>query len=348
MNISINRNVGKMDEKLLIEVIDGLLKYKLGFIRSTKKFKSMKHNKDILPSLEEKFKMILDCFNKFQKVVYDIQGIGDQGSDMLIRFGQKNFDKYIAMQIKSYTDIEKDDYLDKLRLQYADTCSNFGEKLLHYYILLCTDDEEHQNKIRQINNKFSKITDVTVIDSKYMITFIQHSQFRIMAYVEYLAKIDDVVYKNAIKVTDDLTPTEISIILSMVYNFIEYGKRKYSSKYIFDDQFIKELFLKIPDREREYYFVDDSYESGSKQFYKKNLNRKLEDRINIDLEYLEDNYFWINNSTGEYEIDVKYFKPLISIMLDSQIRYEYEKADLLKFVFNLLRVSDRYNLKIEI
>jgi hypothetical protein len=36
-----------MDEQLLTEVIDGLLRYKQSSIKSTKIFRSMKHNKDL-------------------------------------------------------------------------------------------------------------------------------------------------------------------------------------------------------------------------------------------------------------------------------------------------------------
>jgi len=338
-----------MDEQLLIEVIDGLLRYKQNTIKSTEVFKSMKHNKNLCPAVDKISKSILDCFNKYQKVVYDIQGIGDRGSDILIRFGQKNFDKYIVMQIKSYDDLEKDIYLSKLRLQFDDASDEYGEKLVHYYILLCTDEEKHKNKIRQINNKFSKKTNVTVIEPTYMISFLTHSQLRINAFVEYLTKKEDIVYKNALRVINELTPTEIAIVLSLSFDVIEYGTRIFNKERILNDSFILETSSKTPDYERNYYFRDYEYfDEDYISELKKVLNRKIEDRISNDLDYLQDNYLWINNTTGEYEIDIKYFKPLLSILLDSQIRFKYEKNELLKYMFNLFRIFERYNLEIEL
>ena len=87
------------------------------------------------------------------------------------------------MQIKSYDDLEKNEYLSKLRLQYDDALDEYGEKLLHYYILLCSDEEKHKNRLRQINNKFSKKTNVTVIEPTYVYVFLTHSQLRINAFV---------------------------------------------------------------------------------------------------------------------------------------------------------------------
>lgn len=54
----------------------------------------------------------------------------------------------------------------------------------------------------------------------------------------------------------------------------------------------------------------------------------------------------VDIQSGEFKIDIKYFKPLIALMIDCQIRYKYEDVNLVRLVFNLLRIGERYDLKI--
>ena len=67
-------------------VVDELVKYKASSNKNTKNFVKLKHNKHLCPMVEKQGNRILDCFVKYHSVAYDVQGINDRGTDVLLRY----------------------------------------------------------------------------------------------------------------------------------------------------------------------------------------------------------------------------------------------------------------------
>lgn len=85
-----------------------LLRYQRAPERATEIFKTWKHNNDILPRVQAQIEMLLEAYGKFQSIVYDTQGIHDDGSDVVLRYRSQNNDSgpdLIGFQVKSFDDL---------------------------------------------------------------------------------------------------------------------------------------------------------------------------------------------------------------------------------------------------
>lgn len=341
----------------LISVIDELLRYKEGSAKKTIIFKNIKHNNDLCPAVERQLRNILDSFLKYHRVVYDIQGLSDRGTDVILRIYENNDDnkrqKFLAFQIKSYGDIQSNNYLVNLRTQYFKTLSNYQDNLENYYILLCTDINKHRNKIRQIKNEFVTFNNITIIDPTYMLNFLKLNQMRINALIECILKEDDLVYEKAVKAIISNTPTEIALLLTISLEVIITGKKIIDPEIIKDNLFMKEIYNCIPDFPREHYEYDNEYfEYSNDDIQELNIDmkRSFEERFYDDLENLDTEIISINLRTGLIEVKVDLVLPIQAILLDSLVRYDYNihsgnYNNILKYIYHSLNIPKLFNIE---
>jgi hypothetical protein len=92
----------------ILDNITRLLRFQRAPEKLTSNCRQLKHNRDILPKLQTQIETILEAYGKFEPIVYDCQGIHDDGSDISIRLRPQSQDrKQICFQIKSFEDLEK-------------------------------------------------------------------------------------------------------------------------------------------------------------------------------------------------------------------------------------------------
>ncbi len=351
--------------EFLSKIIDELLRYREGSIHSTETFRRLKHNKHLCPAVEKKLNTVIECFSKFHNIAYDVQGIHDRGTDVLLRDSEEESEEsnYIAFQIKSFDDLDSEDYLKQLKAQCFEALNEYGKELEQYYILLCTDKSAHENQIREIKKAFGASSAVTVIDPQYAITFLRLNEIRITAIVDSVLRKDDFVYERAKKMIQDLTPTEVALTIAIVYESIINPKTNLDMELIRNRKFIKEVYNRLPDYPRDYYFYFDGeledideesddfaeeIERISEYYGVKWVNgkftrpadrkRDFNIRLSEDLDLLDGQLFSIKGESGEIELDYEYALPIQAILLDAMVRYEYNGDDLLSYIFNALGV----------
>ena len=136
-------------------VIFDLLQFQRSAPESTKEFNKLKHNQHLCPGLQKKLEIVLSAFEKYRKITYDIQGVRDRGSDVVLKQSDENINRFICFQIKTKEDLAKGDYLKTLKAQYYDSLSSYQE-LIDYYILLCfhSEDKKYKEKMRTIEADF--------------------------------------------------------------------------------------------------------------------------------------------------------------------------------------------------
>src|SRR5689334_13143362 len=140
----------------ILDSITRLLRYQRAPGRITRMFRTWKHNIDTLPRLQQQLEMLLEAYGKFEPIVYDTQGIHDDGSDIVLRCypeGSATESELISFQVKSFDDLAKKTYLQELKAQRDDSFRKvIGMR--YYFIMLCTNAEAHREKIRSIMSEF--------------------------------------------------------------------------------------------------------------------------------------------------------------------------------------------------
>ena len=339
---------------LLSTVIDELFRYRASFPLATKSFRKWKHNADLCPAVEDKLNYVLDCFIKYHSVAYDVQGIHDRGTDILLRLfegeqPEHTERRYISIQIKSYDDLKKSDYLKNLRAQCYEAQQEFGERLDYYFILLCTDAEEHQGKIREIKKAFGASEDVTVIDPTYMVFFLNLTPFRIRVFVDALLRDDDIVHQKARNCFLGMTPTEAAIYLTCAFQRAATSDPIDLSK-IAKNEFVTSIYERTPDIDRDEVYslelgvadeveIDDEEDSIKKK--QKDRKRNIFERFAEDIDRLVGDYFVPADEFSESVYLDSWALPVQAVLLEVMVRYEYEGTELLNYAYDILGISEQ-------
>lgn len=354
----------------LPQLVDELLRYRESPKKDTRLFRKLKHNRDLCPAVETQVNRIIDCYVKFHNIAYDVQGINDRGTDVVLRYDaepelEESIKRYIAFQIKSFGDLNSEHYLREIKAQKHDAQEEYGERLEHYYILLCTDKLTHGNKIRQIKKTFGTAASGTVIDPTYAWTFIHLNPLRVNAIVDSILREEDVVHKKAKKMVEDFTLTETAVLLSAVYELTIKPNNVLRIEAVQELNFVKKVFRMIPDYPRDYFFFSDvTYDYGHiedldqediediERIYgvtwnngefrpPQNRKRDFYVRFEEDIDKLNGVSFSTQEGSGEIELNPEYAYPLQAVLLDAMVRYDYSGDDLLEYTLNALCDPDK-------
>lgn len=174
-----------------------MLRFRRTTPENTERFKFLKHTEDLLPQLQKQLERILDSYGKLSTIIYDTQGIRDEGVDVAIRRQEDNGDYHslIGLQIKTASDLLPKDYLQKLKSQWFE--SSLIKGLQQYYLVLCVDERAFKNKIRIIEAEFKNAPKTKVIEPTFADFFLGLTQERIDAYIRRAYTGGDIVIKKA-------------------------------------------------------------------------------------------------------------------------------------------------------
>ncbi len=74
-----------------------------------------------VPPVERQLNEMIHCFPKFHNIAYDVQGMNDRGTDVLLRYSEESeigeSARCISLQIKSFDDLDSKTYLRDLKTQ---------------------------------------------------------------------------------------------------------------------------------------------------------------------------------------------------------------------------------------
>lgn len=344
-----------MTNKLPI-VIEELLRYRQSPRKHSRVFRKLKHNAHLCPAFERQANRILDCFLKFHDIAYDVQGINDRGTDVVLRYdidpdNKESVSRYVAFQIKSYDDIDSKDYLRILKAQCFEAKTEYKNMLDQYYIILCTDQYQHEDKIRQIKKAFSTSENTTVIDPTYTATFLRLNRIRISSIVSSILRDDDFIYERASSDLSLYTPTEIAIHSAIVQEATLSSQRMFDVNKIRENGFLQEIYSVIPDYPRDYYFyleevnfqIDEIDDLSDREIQRQDdRKRDFSVRFAEDIDNISGGVFSLNAATGLIEVDLDFARPMQAIMLDGMVRFDCRGDSLLQYVFSALGIMERF------
>lgn len=333
-------------ESQLARVLDALLRLDEVPEHETQVFRVLEHNQHLCPTVERQANRVLDNFNKYRAVAYDVQGIHDRGTDVMLRYypdGSEGEWRAICFQLKSRDDLNRDGYLRELRAQYFDATRDFGSKLEHYYILLGGDLASDRDKVRNVKSIFRDVEGSTVVDPGFFLSFLHVNSKEIGLVAESYLRGDDVVLQRAKAVVSDLTPPQTAIILTLLERKIADPTCEIESHEVLETSFVKKIYEATPDLPVEVLRDPDRYVWEQESRYRIPRERFVEDVAKLE------NRFIYSSSYGDtIELDWEAIRPLQVQALDATLRYEYWGEELFEYLFGQLQVMDRANLAFDL
>jgi hypothetical protein len=152
-------------------VFFNFLQYKRAQPEQAKNLALLKHNDDLCPLVQERCEDILRSVERHRSLVYDTQGPGDAGIDVLTVLSHEDKNKYIGFQIKSDVEVNKD-LLKTLKAQLVDAQTRLGDQLVDYYILLAWHPKDRIAATRSVAKTFATLRNVHVIEPAFLWTFL--------------------------------------------------------------------------------------------------------------------------------------------------------------------------------
>ena len=288
--------------------ITRLLRFQRAPEKITKKFRHLKHNADILPKLQKQLEMVLDACGKFEPIVYDCQGINDDGSDIAVRFNPQGINpELICFQVKSFRDLEKASYMQELKAQRDDSFRKVGG-LHSYFIVLCTDGAQHKNRIRNIMAEFRSGERTTVIEPAYAYTFLNLPQTRIEAFVTRLMEAEDYVFRTALESLDVSSLSAKALAVFITVKSILTGQRRFVVDQLLQEPTLRSTYGEL--RERQATLLEESLARDMQPPEEAFVTLRAEDQ-----EQYEDASDW-DDDYGEEQIQLGDFEDQIATDLE--------------------------------
>jgi len=157
-------------------LISNALRYRPAKADETRALAPMRHDADLLPQVTNQVRALLSGLHRDTHVEYDIQGMRDEGTDVLARLTSANAAVFVCLQVKSHVELVKEEQVNNLRLQQSRSDDHYGENI-NYLICLAGDmtNDKVKTRVRSVHAAFAKKQRVQVIDPYYIATFLRLS-----------------------------------------------------------------------------------------------------------------------------------------------------------------------------
>ncbi|MGA2902278.1 MAG: hypothetical protein ABSD98_00480 [Candidatus Korobacteraceae bacterium] len=311
----------------------------------TRQFRALKHNAQLLPRLQSQLEIILEAHGKFEPVVYDIQGPRDDGSDIVLRSRSSDNSQHpelLCFQVKSFSDLNQKEYLQELKAQRYDSFRKILG-LRYYFLVLCTDAEAHETKIRSITQEFKGADRTEIIEPAFAYTFLNLPKTRIEAVVKRTTEADDYVFQSALDALDGSSPSARALTVYLAVKSVFTGSTSFSLAQLSSEPSLRGIYDELRYRQAELLHDfetsvaeveakddDFDYESdaGPVQL------ADFEDQIAADLELL-DSDVELDRSSDRVIFKADQFRALTAVIADALARYEYGEEQLTAYMFDL-------------
>ncbi|MFC3833838.1 MULTISPECIES: hypothetical protein [Deinococcus] len=336
---------------LFAEIVSEIIFNKRAAVRETHQFTYLKHNSDLCPLVERKLSHIRDAFLKHSAISYDVQGFGDQGTDVLLKYKYGNSAnwKYISIQIKSHDDLGKKGVEENLQAQLFKIQTEYGAELEHIYLITCYSlkDRLRVDTARRIAKSIANSPKISLVSPDYAAPFIIISSNRVSAIIDSYLNKDDAVLKRA---RDELwakTPLQRYILIRiLVLFYVDNNYLLIDASGISEISDIKEFASLIPDYIDDYMLALVYGDKINPKDY--DINIKLDRarscfiRTLDSLEGLSESIQTDDATFGLRSIAMEQCLGLITIIISGNIKYGYSKSALTKYVFTYLNCLGEY------
>jgi hypothetical protein len=336
--------------------ITRLLRYQRAPIATTWQFRNWRHNFEILPKLQEQLEMVLEAYGKFQPIVYDTQGIRDDGVDIALRYspeGESDEQRLIGFQAKSFNDLARPDYLKELKAQLDDAFRKV-RGLSYYFIVLCTDAKAHKDKIRQIEAEFRIADRTEIIEPAFAYTFLHYPKTRIEAWIKRTFESEDVVFRRALDALALTGPSARALAIFLSVKYVRNGYQRHQWDGLARDSILRSVYEEIRNRQEELLDVanqlalerniartqgDDDHENYEDEELDPPQVKEFDQQLIEDVEILG-NDLEVDSNSNEIVLRTQPLLPVIAVISDALARYEHNESELMSYMFSVMGVGE--------
>ena len=207
------------------ELIFEILSMKTCDEKDTEIFKKLKHNNDLAPKYKENFQQLAQSIDSYYNDCYDIQGVKDDGVDVLLKYRFEGAEHKIGFQIKSYDDLKDKNWLKNLKAQLFEAQGIWKTEDL--YVVLCTDAIEHKDKLRNAIAEIEKSSNckIHIVQPENALTFYNYNSMDIFLNIYDFFHENDSSLQKARQCVQSLNKKELKFLIHVIVKqFINHEK----------------------------------------------------------------------------------------------------------------------------
>jgi hypothetical protein len=312
-----------------------LLQYKRALQEDARKIATWRHNADLCPGVQWQCEAILSIIERHRSVVYDTQGPGDAGTDVLVALNHQDETRYIGFQIKSDVEVSKD-MLKTLKAQWVDAQNRFDDRLLDYYILLAWDPKMRAQAIRLVSQTFSTTRHVHVVEPAYLWTFLDGlSHFQMQALITAYLSDDDPLIRRAKTSVAARPSTQLALLTVFLEAHTNPESPPTTLDNLYANSFLRQMYRQSHSARLYGMQVRAGIEVPSWLEYLATEDEDCWTQLAEDLDALEP---WVYQADdGSYELEITESMTLLSLAYEGRARYGHSQDDLCSFLYQLLR-----------
>jgi hypothetical protein len=331
-------------------LIANAFRYRTAKPQETAALRDLRHDAELAPQVTQQLRFLLEGLHRDTNVAYDIQGMSDNGSDVLIRLQSASNASYIGVQIKSHREISDKDLVRGLRDQLSRSEDHY-DPLQRWYVFLGADisetsDRKTLQRVRAISAAFSKKPRVTIVDPVYALTFLTLSRAQMNSLTTRTLRVGDPLLVDAIA---DLTrhPVEAAVLLWLVAGNVTGPGFSVSLEALLASDWLRSIAERTP-RQSERYFIDwdgeddrpDIEELPPKLLHDVLVSAEEESVAQIDwperlafhLDRLEDD---LEEESDHYQAPVSLHPALYALAAEGRVKHELEGVDLVDYLIDV-------------
>ena len=238
----------------ILDTLIFLMKDRRAPVQSTAAFRRMKHNSDLLPKLQTQLEVLLKAHGRFREVIYDTQGIHDDGVDALIRIPSTTPDtipRIIGFQVKSFDDMNKPGYLKDLKAQHSDAIRKV-QGLDYYVIMLFTDMNKHRDRVRNVMTEFRSTPDTEVVEPQFAYPFLHQPETRIDAIATRMVESSDLVFREALSEMNSYEgPSARALVVYLTVESVVKSQFEFYQNNLAADPVLQQIYSELRVRQAE-------------------------------------------------------------------------------------------------
>jgi hypothetical protein len=315
---------------LVQEIVFSMLRDHGSKDSETSEFKELKHNDDLVPRFSKNLNYLVECCGRYGKACYDIQGVRDSGVDVLVKYEDEDVGTcHIGLQIKSYDDIKEKDWLTKLKAQILEATSAWD--LTDFYIVFCTDKDEHKNKLRNASADIVRLSknNVHVVEPEKALSFFRKTYLDVAVQVTDYYRRADPIIDRAKRSLDGYNIHEAAVVIEAATEFLLGNAIEIEPENLFQSelyQLIQDKYYNVP---AKFFDLDEDEQKGYEVGEEKHEGDNWME--------LYDSMFFDSSAYGNTRYLPEGSWGLSALILDAKARHDFDTDTLKEYILFLLK-----------